>query len=85
MNNIYQKLIETGQFTKLTEEQLLAVTWWIDLGMKKNDEKLEELLDCAILYYSDKEYPEMIESLISHIYCQEERKRDFKAMCLLYP
>lgn len=80
-----QKIINTGRFTKLNQEQLLAVTWWIEVGIKKKNESFEELLHCAIIFYSmdDKDFIEMPANLLSHIYDNKELLRDFKAMCIL--
>ena len=84
--NILQKIINTGRFTRLSREQLLAVAWWIELGMKKKGETFEELLHPAIIFYSmdDKDFFEMTDNLLLHINSNKELLRDFKVMCLLY-
>lgn len=82
--NTYQKVIESGKFTRLSKEEILAVTWWIELGIKKKNETFEELLDAAKMFYAKDISDFMLPNLLEHIRSHKELERDFKAMCILY-
>ncbi len=72
-------------FIKLTQEEKLAVSWWIDSGLIKTDKSITCLLKEAKIFYSKKHkwVEDMTKGLVDAFKSDVSVYRDYKIKHLL--